>query len=335
MKIRNRKWIMALALPALIALDVQLSEAFAQGTGFTYQGQLQNSGSPASGYYNLTFTLFNTNTGGVAIAGPVTNNSVIVSNSLFTTLVDFGAGVFTGSSNWLEIAVEANGGSSFNTLAPRQQLTPVPYAISAESANNLLGILPVAQLPADVVTNNQQGVNLCGTFCGNGLNLQTLTSVGYLYYYSLALQGSGAVNTFGNALFGNPGPSDFGATGWSYNVATGIFTCNQTGTYLIEYDAEVSPAAPGAGSMTIRALFDAPPNPPAFIPGSQVSLDTGAFAVGTYIPVSKSFIAPYIAGQTLAIQFASTIAGGVTLQNPAGVIGPNQPSISLTIVRIQ
>lgn len=333
MKMRISKWIIALVLPALIALDVQLSSAFAQGTAFTYQGQLQNSGSPASGTYNLSFTLFNTNITGVPIAGPVTNNSVIVSNSLFTTLVDFGPGVFTGSSNWLEIAVETNGGSSFNTLAPRQQMTPVPYAIFAESSSNLLGPLALTQLPANLVTNNQQNVNLCGTFCGNGLNLSTVTSVGYLYYYSLALQGSGAAGVFGTALFGNPGPSDFGATGWTY--AAGVFTCNQTGVYLIEYDAEVEPVVPGAGSMTIRALSDTPPNPPAFIPGSQVSLDTGALPLNTYVPVSKSFIAPFTLGQTLAIQFASTIAGGVVLQNPAGVIGANQASISLTIIRIQ
>ena len=46
----------------------------AQGTAFTYQGQLQNNGSPASGTYNLTFSLFNVNSGGSAVAGPVTNN---------------------------------------------------------------------------------------------------------------------------------------------------------------------------------------------------------------------------------------------------------------------
>ena len=65
-------------LPVLLllsTLNFQLSTAFAQGTAFTYQGQLQNNGSPASGTYNLTFTLFDTNASGVAIAGPVTNNA--------------------------------------------------------------------------------------------------------------------------------------------------------------------------------------------------------------------------------------------------------------------
>ena len=33
----------------------------AQGTAFTYQGQLQNNGSPASGAYDFTFALFTTN----------------------------------------------------------------------------------------------------------------------------------------------------------------------------------------------------------------------------------------------------------------------------------
>ena len=80
------------------------------------------------------------------IAGPVTNNAVCVTNGLFTVLIDFGSGVFTGQTNWLEIGVETNGASSFTTLAPRQQLTPTPYAIFAESASNLLGTLLASQL---------------------------------------------------------------------------------------------------------------------------------------------------------------------------------------------
>ena len=85
------------------------STVFAQGTAFTYQGQLQNNGSPASGTYNLEFSLFNANTGGTAVAGPVTTNDVVVTNGLFTVLIDFGPGVFTGETNWLQIGVETNG----------------------------------------------------------------------------------------------------------------------------------------------------------------------------------------------------------------------------------
>ena len=110
-----------------------------------------------------------------------------MSGGLFTTTIDFGAGVFTGGSNWLEIAARTNGGGSFTTLAPRQQLTPVPYAISANTTSNLLGALPatqlvgslaLAQLPPAVVTNGTTGVTLTGTFSGNGAGLTDLPSSG-------------------------------------------------------------------------------------------------------------------------------------------------------------
>ena len=105
------RWLIALALLTLSTLNPQLSTVFAQGTAFTYQGRLQNNGSPASGTYNLTFSLFGTNTTGVAIAGPVTNSAVFVTNGLFLVLIDFGSGVFTGTTNWLQIGVETNGAS--------------------------------------------------------------------------------------------------------------------------------------------------------------------------------------------------------------------------------
>src|ERR1039458_7976967 len=135
---KNKMLIHAsLAMLALSTLNSQLSTAFAQGTAFTYQGQLQNNGSPASGTYNLTFSLFNVSSGGTAVAGPVTTTGVIVINGLFTVPIDFGAGVFTGATSWLQIGVETNGFNTFTTLSPRQQLTPTPYAVFAENATGL------------------------------------------------------------------------------------------------------------------------------------------------------------------------------------------------------
>src|SRR6185295_1911112 len=110
--------------------------ALAQGTAFTYQGQLRDNGAPASGIYDLRFTIYDsTNNPGVILAGPITNAAIGVSNGLFTATLDFGAGVFTGSSNWLQIAVRTNGSGGFTNLAPRQQLTPTPYAIFAENVS--------------------------------------------------------------------------------------------------------------------------------------------------------------------------------------------------------
>jgi hypothetical protein len=184
----------------LLALFASVNPLFAQGTAFTYQGRLNSGGATASGSYDLTFTLFNVNAGGVAIAGPVTNSAVSVTNGLFTTLVDFG-NAFTGASNWLEIAVSTNGANSFTKLAPRQQLTPAPYAIytpnagvaliagSANSvlAGNISGTLPLAQLPASVITNGASGVNITGTFSGNGagitgVDLRSVNTLGVITF---------------------------------------------------------------------------------------------------------------------------------------------------------
>ena len=153
----NRLIIQWLTVLTFSIISLPLSTVLAQGTAFTYQGRLNNNGSPASGTYNLTFSLFNTHTSGVPIAGPVTNTAVSVTNGLFTVLIDFGPGAFTGQTNWLEIAVETNGVTTFTTLTPRQQLTPTPYAIDAESAGGLSGTFSASQLTSLGNTNGGTG----------------------------------------------------------------------------------------------------------------------------------------------------------------------------------
>src|SRR5450631_4220950 len=169
---KTKLFFVALTLLALSTLNSQLSTAHAQGTAFTYQGQLVSGGSPASGTYNLTFSLFNSNTTGVPVAGPVTNIAVVVTNGLFTVQVDFGSGVFTGATNWLQIGVATNGVTSFTPLTPRQQLTPTPYAIYAEGGNaaGLSGTIPMGSLSGTyggALTLNNTG----NTIAGNGVGL--------------------------------------------------------------------------------------------------------------------------------------------------------------------
>lgn len=153
-----------------------------QTTAFTYQGLLNNNGSPANGSYDVQFTLYETNLAGSAAAGPITNSAILVSNGLFTTMIDFGPGVFSGNNYWLDIAVCTNGGEPFTELMPRQPITPTPYAIMAGNASNLLGNLqvsqltgtvPLGQLPAAVITNNDTGV----TLSANGLSVSTTNRI--------------------------------------------------------------------------------------------------------------------------------------------------------------
>ena len=133
---------------AACGLSAIVNSARAQGTAFTYQGQLQDNGAPANGTYNLTFSLYDSAVGGNLLAGPFGTNRVNITNGLFTVLTDFGTGPWNiGSNVWLTIGVETNGGAAFTTLAPRQQVTPTPYAIytesagSATSATNFTGVV--------------------------------------------------------------------------------------------------------------------------------------------------------------------------------------------------
>jgi hypothetical protein len=163
---------------ALCSLFIVINSVFAQGTAFTYQGQLIAGGGPASGSYDFTFALFNnssTNTG--QVGNTLTNLDVGVTNGLFTVTLDFGA-VFTGNATWLAIDVRTNGGVNFTSLSPLQELTPAPYAIyapNAGSAANVTGAVSLSQLPAAVLTNNgTNAVTLTGTFDGNGVGLTNL-----------------------------------------------------------------------------------------------------------------------------------------------------------------
>ena len=192
----------------------------AQTTAFTYQGRLTENGLAALGLYDLQFTLYDADTGGSVIAGPITNAAVAVTNGLFTSTLDFGPGVFDGSDRWLEIGVATNGSGVFNNLSPRQQITSTPYAIQAAnaatatvaaSANavaaaSITGTVALAQLPTTVlVTNGASGVNISGTFSGNGTGV---TNVNLLYANT---QGAITFSTnYGNfVLASSPGAGSY------------------------------------------------------------------------------------------------------------------------------
>lgn len=123
-----------------------VGSAGAQGTDFTYQGQLLDAGQPANGAYDLTFALFDNAAVGNQVGTTISETAVGVTNGLFTVVLDFG-GNFPGASRWLEISACTNGGGDFATLSPRQKLTSTPYAITAA---NLSGGLPAGQLSGTV-----------------------------------------------------------------------------------------------------------------------------------------------------------------------------------------
>jgi len=152
------------------------STAHAQGTAFTYQGRLNDASGAVNGNYDATFTLYNGATNGSAIvAGPVTNLAVAVSNGLFTTTIDLG-NVFDGTARWLQIGVRTNGAVNFIALAPRQAITPTPYAVTAGNVTGVVADGAVAGTYGSQVTFGNGDNQFTGTFNGEGGNLNNVNA---------------------------------------------------------------------------------------------------------------------------------------------------------------
>ncbi len=95
---------------------------------FTYQGQLKNGDNAVNESCQMVFRLYDDPAAGGLIGSPITT-TMHVTNGLFTVGLDFGA-AFNGNARWLDMQVRCPSESgAFTQLSPRQQLTPVPYAL--------------------------------------------------------------------------------------------------------------------------------------------------------------------------------------------------------------
>jgi hypothetical protein len=221
MKIKYYRFFVALALLAVSILNSHLSKAQAQGTAFTYQGQLTSGTNFAHGSYDMTFSLYNASSGGSLVSGPVTNVAIAVSNGLFTTMIDFG-GSFNGTAYWLQIGVRTNNSGAFSPLSPLQEVTPVPYAITAQK---LTGSVTLAQLPSTLSLISDPGTQ--NFFAGQSAGTSNLSGTANTALGSAALSGdtSGSFNTAsGSAALAN---NSSGSANSAYGVDAMLF--NDTG----------------------------------------------------------------------------------------------------------
>jgi hypothetical protein len=65
----------------------------------------------------------------------------VVSNGLFTVLLDFNEAAFDGNLYWLEVDVKPIDVNDFTTLTPRQEINPAPYAIYAKTSGSSTGVI--------------------------------------------------------------------------------------------------------------------------------------------------------------------------------------------------
>ncbi len=251
------KKILALTVLVLSALG-----ASAQGTAFTYQGRLNNGGYPANGSYDLTFALFDAVSGPAQVGTTLTKSPTAVSNGLFTVTLDFG-NQFPGAARWLEIGVRTNGGG-FTALAPRQALTPAPYAITAGNlsgsvlAAQITGTVPLAQLPGNLVTNGQTGVTLGGTFSGNGAGLTNLNAANLTGTVPLAqlpgnLVTNGATGVNFSGTFTASGVINGGNFVWASSPGVGSYPISVTSAD-VNGDGKVDLISANSGVNTLTVL---------------------------------------------------------------------------------
>ena len=166
--------IIAVIAAALMSITLALSAPL--GTAFTYQGTLSRSGQPAKGVFDLQFTLYTDPTRGLPTAGPQTVEDMRITDGLFTTSVDFGKNVYDGTEYWLEVGVrEGSDTGLFTPLAPRQLLTPAPYALHArEAASVPAGSIGGAALQDGAVVRSINGLQDNFNILGDGLLVDTV-----------------------------------------------------------------------------------------------------------------------------------------------------------------
>ncbi|MCP3982679.1 MAG: hypothetical protein GY716_25590 [bacterium] len=113
-------------------------------TEIHYQGHIaQTSGQPfADGNYLLELRIFDAATGGSLQWGPEVHDPVPVFDGRFAVVLgaaDSLSGVFGEESRYLSISVGPSGGSVGAELVPRQQMVSVPYSMSSQNTDKLVG----------------------------------------------------------------------------------------------------------------------------------------------------------------------------------------------------
>jgi len=263
----KRKLLACLALVSGLLGGLNLASA--QGTAFTYQGNLTDNGNPAGGNYDLTFSLFTAGSGGSQVGVTLTNAAVGVTNGLFTTTLDFGSGVFEGGALWVQIGVRTNGNGVFNALNPRQPVTPTPYAITAgdvSSGNTNIARLytpdtsqPASGVPvvtsgfvtAATVTSGGSGYNTPPTVAvndatGSGATVVAIVSGGSVT--GLEVQNAGKNYSAAATLTIGAPPSNASQTFLGTNFFTGVNTLDNPANSFVG-----SFAGNGAGLSNVNA----------------------------------------------------------------------------------
>jgi hypothetical protein len=163
-KNHNRQLFSILLSIMLFAVSIA-----AQTTAFSYQGRLVEAGNPVTGTRIFSFTLFDEN--GAAIPGATVVQTLSVTNGIFNTSLNFGAGAFPGANRALEIAVKINANDSFTILNLRQTILAAPYAIKSKSSDTAINAVNLGGLDASQFVKFDGSGNVGISTTGTGSKL--------------------------------------------------------------------------------------------------------------------------------------------------------------------
>jgi len=199
--------MLAILVLGLVIWPATVSPAAPMGTAFTYQGRLIDTNQPADGIYDFKFKLYNAQENASQIGSAITIDELDVTEGCFTVELDFGSGVFDGNARWLEIGIrpgEQNDPNVYTTLTTRHELTPTPYAIYAQSAQDTvtLGGNDISDLDSRYVNEGQS----------NSISTAMIQD-GAVTYPKLA------------------NPLNIDSNVWNWNITTGELSIAMTSSY--------------------------------------------------------------------------------------------------------
>jgi len=166
-------------------------------SSINYQGRLTDAdGNPLDGTYTMRFVLHDSEEITLWDSGDM---SVPVANGLFNVELDVDPGDFNGQELWLVVFVDGE------ALLPRQQILPVPYALSLRPGAQIEGD---GTDPVTTVINHGLGAAIRAQGAAKGIEATGMTGIegeGDVGVRGIGILGSGVVGTVSGEANISPG----------------------------------------------------------------------------------------------------------------------------------
>ena len=283
----------------------------------SYQGMLTNAaGNPLTGTYTVTFNLYEASSGGSTLA--TDTHSVQASKGEFTTQITANTRFFDGRALWLGIKV-----GSDPEMTPRQELRPVPYALSLRpgalikdgrftttqeknpfSWEGIAGVVAMTSTPDSIgVVSETDGPDIIGVYgLTTGLNSPAIMGVSY---QDIGVYGVGKEGGYFTTRQGGTSTNDLKAginlsTKYDYNpglvIATSGFSSEGINTHT-------------SGDNGYGATFQVGGNNSNGVYAHTIGTDSDGVQVVTSGLDSEGVIA-YTSGEAAEAFYGSTIGPG-------------------------